>query len=134
MSAHRAPRPNRIHRLRAALGVSAVGAALAVAGTMTAQAAQDGGHSAAPARTATPSPVPSTPSSATPSPVPSTPRTATPSPVPSTPRTATPSPVPATPGQAIPSPVPSTAAPEPARPAPVPHHRHATPAPVPQQH
>ncbi|MFI9802926.1 hypothetical protein ACIHEJ_00855, partial [Streptomyces sp. NPDC052301] len=103
MSAHHAPRPSRARRLRATLGVSAVGAALAVAGTMTAQAAQTGGHSPArsgatavptaapaPARTATPSPVPSPARTATPSPVPSPARTATPSPVPSPARTATP--------------------------------------------
>ncbi|MYW14725.1 hypothetical protein GT039_03735, partial [Streptomyces sp. SID2955] len=61
MSAHRAPRPNLTPRLRAALGVSAVGAALAVAGTMTAQAAQGAGHPtahAAPDSARTPSAAP----------------------------------------------------------------------------
>ncbi|KOV96660.1 hypothetical protein ADL04_16200, partial [Streptomyces sp. NRRL B-3648] len=98
MSAHRTPRPNRSRRLRAALGVSAVGAALAVAGTLTAQAAQDGGHPAdrpapAPAHAhATPSPVPSPVRTGTPSPVPSPARTGTPSPVPSPVRPTSPAP------------------------------------------
>ncbi len=156
MSAHPAPRPHRTRRLRTALGVSAVGAALAVTGTLTAQADPAGTRTpagshptartepapapadahATPARTAHPSPVPSPARTAPPAPAPAT---ATPSPVP-----AAPSPVPATaaPAPEHPAPAPEhpTATPEPARPAPVPHPRHprhqrpGTPAPVPQQH
>ncbi|MFI1495579.1 hypothetical protein ACH4XP_34820, partial [Streptomyces griseofuscus] len=69
MSAHRVPRPLRARKLRTVLGVSALGAALAVTGTVAAQAAQSDHHAAA-----TPKPVPSTPTrTATPSPVPSVP-------------------------------------------------------------
>ncbi|MYU05993.1 hypothetical protein GTY81_19315 [Streptomyces sp. SID8366] len=130
MSAHRVPRPLRARKLRTVLGVSALGAALAVTGTVAAQAAQSDHHAAGHSGTAaTPKPVPSVPSrTATPTPVPSVPGgTATPRPVPSVPGgTATPSPVPAPPRSASPSPVPSTPA--------HPHHGPAVPAPVPPQH